>query len=94
MNFVGHHIERCGLVCVHACEMLGRIKFVIEIGPTRCGYCSILEMDQLQGTYPCQFDNALWELDRKKNHALSRHKKITVGTLRNLCDNIYQIEDA
>jgi hypothetical protein len=93
MNFVGHHIERSGLAYVHACEVLGWIEIVIQIGRPRGRYYSTLKLGHLQHTHPCQFDEELWGMDGK-NHASPTHRKITVWALWNLYDYIYQIEDA
>jgi hypothetical protein len=47
MNFIGHLIERCGLVCVHTSEILGWIEFAIYIVSPRSGYYPLLKMDHL-----------------------------------------------
>ena len=47
MNFVDHHIVRCGLVSVHTWEMPGWIEFAIQIGLPRGGYYPIFKMGQL-----------------------------------------------
>ena len=93
MNFVDHHIVRCGLVCVHTCEMPCRIKFAIQIGLPRGGYYPISKMGQLQYTHTGQFDRVLRRLDGE-DHVSPGHRKIAVGALRNLCHKIYHIGDA
>ena len=84
-------IIRCGLVFVHASEILGWIEFAICIGSPIGGNYSIFKTDQMQCTQPRQFDEMLREMDGK-NHASPGHRKITDWALWNLYDYIYQIE--